>query len=341
MSGLNWLHLSDWHQKGPHFDFGRDVVRKALIRDIRERAERINPSLEQVDFVVFSGDLSFNGKPDEYKAAQAHLLDPMLDAVGLKPKADQKADHLFIVPGNHDLDRDIVFDKDCAPVGLQKPLASPEEVETWLKDDRKFGRVIEPFEAYRKFVAGYTGQKSPDYASFLPMTTADGKDIALLGLNSAWMCARNKDAKDKINDYGYTLVGEPQIRDKLEEVTNKFALRIAVLHHPIEWLAEFDRLRIKFLLRNKFDFILSGHEHCPQVEMLHSTLGKCIIIPAGASYERRIANDPRYTNAYNFVHLDFDDGRGVVYLRKWSDPTDEWVADHESYTNGEYPFSFR
>ena len=337
MAGLCWLHLSDWHQKGP--DFSRGVVRDALIKDIRKRAERIDSSLEQVDFVVFSGDLSFSGKPIEYKAAQEHLLDPMLEAVGLKPKADQKADHLFIIPGNHDLDRDIVYDKDCAPVGLQKPLASPDEVATWLTDDRKFSRVIEPFEAYRKFVAGYTGQDSPDYASLLPMK-AGGKDIVLLGLNSAWMCARNKDAKGEINDYGYALVGEPQIRHKLEEVT-KAALRIAVLHHPIEWLAEFDRLRIKSLLRNKFDFILSGHEHCPQVEMLHSTLGKCIIIPAGASYERRIASDPRYTNAYNFVHLDFDDGRGVVYLRKWNDPKDEWGADHDSYTNGEYPFSFR
>ncbi len=35
MSGITWIHLSDWHQKGPDFD--RQVVRDALIKDLRER----------------------------------------------------------------------------------------------------------------------------------------------------------------------------------------------------------------------------------------------------------------------------------------------------------------
>ena len=55
MSGITWIHLSDWHQKGP--DFNRKVVRDALIKDLRERTN-IDPILEQVDFVVFSGDLA-------------------------------------------------------------------------------------------------------------------------------------------------------------------------------------------------------------------------------------------------------------------------------------------
>jgi hypothetical protein len=66
--------------------------------------------------------------------------------------------------------------------------------------------------------------------------------------------------------------------------------------------------------------VLRGHEHQPQVSVVHGTGGDCVIIPAGASYERRTAKDPRYTNAYNLVHLDFETGQGVVYLRRWSDP---------------------
>jgi hypothetical protein len=37
MSGITWLHLSDWHQKGKDFD--RRVVRDALIRDIEDRTK--------------------------------------------------------------------------------------------------------------------------------------------------------------------------------------------------------------------------------------------------------------------------------------------------------------
>ena len=57
MTGLTWLHLSDWHQKGSEFD--RQVVFSALLKDIRERT-KINPELEKINFVVFSGDVAFS-----------------------------------------------------------------------------------------------------------------------------------------------------------------------------------------------------------------------------------------------------------------------------------------
>jgi hypothetical protein len=86
---ITWLHLSDWHQKGS--DFGRTIVRDALIKDLRDR-KQIAPELANVDFVVFSGDLAFSGAAAEYEAAQKELLDPVLDAVGVG------RDRLIIVP---------------------------------------------------------------------------------------------------------------------------------------------------------------------------------------------------------------------------------------------------
>jgi hypothetical protein len=71
MSGLTWLHLSDWHQKSTDFD--RRVVRDALIRDI-ERRTTINLALSKIDFIVFSGDMAFSGKSEEYLAAKVELL---------------------------------------------------------------------------------------------------------------------------------------------------------------------------------------------------------------------------------------------------------------------------
>ena len=44
MTGLTWLHLSDWHQAERKFD--RKVVCDALIKDIKERGE-INPDLRK------------------------------------------------------------------------------------------------------------------------------------------------------------------------------------------------------------------------------------------------------------------------------------------------------
>ena len=100
MAGLTWLHLSDWHQKGPDFD--RKVVRDALIEDLRTASRRLSSSLTQVDFVVFSGDTAFFGKPEEFVTARQNLFDPVLAALGLPPE------RLFMVPGNHDLNRNTI-----------------------------------------------------------------------------------------------------------------------------------------------------------------------------------------------------------------------------------------
>jgi len=331
MSGITWIHLSDWHQKGPDFD--RQVVRDALIKDLRERTS-IDPILELVDFVVFSGDLAYNGESDEYETARRELLDPVLEVVGIKPETEQKADRLFIVPGNHDLSRECIYE--MLPPQLQKTLVSDELVQKWLTDDRKRARVLEPFEAYRKFVSGYTGQDSPNYASILRLK-AGNRQIALLGLNSAWMCARNKNEQGEVNDYGFTLVGEPQVHDALAEIADA-DLRIAILHHPFDSQAKFDRNHIEARLERECHFILRGHEHNPRVRCIHSTDGEHITIPAGSSYNRRIVEDTRYINAYNLVHLDFESGKGMVYLRRWSDSQNSWIEDNDSYSGGKFTF---
>ena len=94
MAGITWLHLSDWHQQGK--DFHQQVIRDALLEDIRNRAS-INPDLAKIDFLVFSGDVAFSGQAEEYQAAIKFLFDPLLAASKLDPN------RLFIIPGNHDL----------------------------------------------------------------------------------------------------------------------------------------------------------------------------------------------------------------------------------------------
>jgi hypothetical protein len=324
MSELTWLHLSDWHQKGADFD--RKVVRDALIGDIRDRAARIDHGLARVDFVCFSGDLAFSGQPDEYQAAREYLFDPVLKALDLDPG------RLFIVPGNHDLSRDHIYE--MLPPELQRPLDSDELVQKWLGDDGRRKRMLEPFDAFRSFVAGYTGHADADYASVLRLTLGNTQ-VALLGLNSALMCARHKDEKGGIDDARRLIVGELQIYDRLAEIKDA-DIKIAVMHHPFDWLSEFDRNRIEDRLRRACHFVLHGHEHRPKVQVTFGTGGDCVVIPAGASYDRRIAENPRYTNAYNLVRLNLANGTGRIYLRRWSEPRNAWIPDTDTHEGGTF-----
>jgi tetratricopeptide (TPR) repeat protein len=151
------------------------------------------------------------------------------------------------------------------------------------------------------------------------------------------MCGRYKEADGKINDYGKLIIGEPQIYNVLKQASNT-DLRLAIIHHPFDWLIEDDRNRVEDRLKKECHFILCGHVHVPRVEIVTGTQGNYIIIPAGASYERRTATNPRYVNAYNFVHLDFENNQGVVYLRSWSDRQSEWREDVDTYPEGKKEF---
>jgi formylglycine-generating enzyme required for sulfatase activity/predicted phosphodiesterase len=325
MNGLTWLHLSDWHQKGPDFD--RAVVRDALLRDVRERA-KIDPALADVDFVIFSGDVAWQGNAEEFQAARENLFEPVLKELALLPK------DLFLVPGNHDLSREHI--QEMLPDALKKPLESDEQVQKWLLDEKRRSRVLEPFEAYANFVAGFSGQKSAAYASsgqfFVGKTT-----VGILCLNSAWMCGRNTNAKGEVNDLACLTVGEPQIHDALAAIKSA-DVRLAVLHHPFPWLAEFDRNRVEERLKQECHFILYGHEHQPKFNLTHGPSGECAIIPAGPCYLRRIPEQPRYSNSCNLVHLDFLTGRGTVFFRRWSEQQNKWLGDVDSCFGGKFSF---
>src|SRR3972149_9474807 len=97
MTKLGWLHLSDVHmQKDDEFD--RGVVIDSLVEDIRNRCqEGLQP-----EFIVFSGDVAYHGRDDEYQFAVEHFFEPLLKATNLSQK------ELFLVPGNHDVDWEII-----------------------------------------------------------------------------------------------------------------------------------------------------------------------------------------------------------------------------------------
>nr|VFJ45519.1 MAG: Calcineurin-like phosphoesterase [Candidatus Kentron sp. FM]VFJ49206.1 MAG: Calcineurin-like phosphoesterase [Candidatus Kentron sp. FM]VFK10023.1 MAG: Calcineurin-like phosphoesterase [Candidatus Kentron sp. FM] len=330
MTTLTWLHLSDWHQKVGDFD--QRIVRDALIADIRAR-ERIDPALEQVDFIIFSGDLARGGEKVEFKAARENLLEPVLATVGLGPE------RLFIVPGNHDFPRALL---DKLPAELRKSPGDNLSVQGYLVDGKRRKLALKPFKGYRSFVSRYTKQDSPDYASVLCLATRDGQTkVALLGLNSAWMCARTfvrgKGGQERSDDERRLVVGEPQIQAALEKTADA-DIRIAVLHHPFEWLAKFDRGIVEARLERECHFILHGHEHEPKAKTVRGAGGgDCAIIPAGACFSGRVVGDIRHVSAYNWVHLDLTAGKGMVYFRQWNESHGKWIAGIFINDDGKFP----
>ena len=325
MVGVTWLHLSDWHQNGMQFD--RRVVRDALKEDIENRSA-LSEKLSTVDFVVFSGDLSYRGKSEEFQKAREQLLDPLLEACG----QSQNPDRFFIVPGNHDSDRDS-FNQWQKEFWDSCFLNSYDCLTECLEQVESRERILEPFQAFTSFVQDYNGQDLPNYGSVRILNIRD-KKIALFGINSALACGRhiNEESKE-IDDRGFVFVGEPQIYDRLSSISDA-DIKIAVLHHTFDWLNGNDLDRVRRRLMEKFDFILQGHQHKQDVSIINGLIGSSTIIPAGASYNHPTLKDPQPTYAYNFVHFDFDSRNFTVFLRRWSETRKKWVEDVNSYEHG-------
>jgi len=242
---------------------------------------------------------------------------------------DLEPDRLFIVPGNHDLDRGAF---ELLPAAVLESFTSESQIQEWLTNEKKRNRLLEPFDAYDQFVKPFANGNLSAYSSLLT-SDIEGNRIALLGINSAWMCGRHTDDKGEVDDYGKLAVGEPQVHEYLEHIKDAH-VRIAVMHHPFEWLMDIDRCRIEERLGKACHFILCGHQHVSQVKVIKGTPGDCVTIPAGSCYDRRTPGDPRYSNAYNFVHLDFETGTGTVYLRGWNDRQDQWLKDQGAQKDG-------
>ena len=107
------------------------------------------------------------------------------------------------------------------------------------------------------------------------MIEVAGISIGVLQLNTAWAAGQDNEL----------LAGEAQVRQALDEAADAF-LRIALVHHPLEDLAEVDRVRLRSLLGSPggVHFLLRGHLHHPSTVVGTSPDGELVELAAGATY---------------------------------------------------------
>ena len=320
MSKITWLHLSDLHfRKGEKHSWDENIVLRALLVDVQEQ---IMTSALRPDFAIVSGDIAFQGAADEYALAR-QFFDDLLKAIDL-PKS-----RLFIVPGNHDVNRQAITRGAATIASSLDNRQAVEEVLT-VAADRSL--IFRKFDHYASFVNDYfegTLAFDDEHYFYVHCFGLANRRVAVLGLNSAWLAMSDKDRNQ-------LLLGERQVRTALTAARDA-DLRLAVMHHPFDWLQDFDRYDVESLLCNGCHFVLHGHMHQTGLLQVRTPDTEAMLIAAGACYETR-----QYPNSYNFVQLDFSAGRGTTHLRMYSDRRGGfWSKDVLNYHNvkdGSYTF---
>ncbi len=317
MNDVTWLHLSDFH-----FNIraknDSEIVLERLLDDIRDCISCYSLNL---NFIIISGDIAFSGKTEEYDLA-AKFFDKLLTITGLTP------DYLFMVPGNHDVDRNEITELSSKITNFE----SRKEVNRFLDCEKDLRNVLSKLKNYQNFLGKYQAETQEIIDNgqyfYVKHININENDVAILCLNSSWASGPD-DKKGKL------IVGDRQIIDSIKQ-SDEADLRLAVLHHPLDWLKEFDLKSTRNNLLKKCMFVLHGHNHNSDfIKELGPSAG-VIKIAAGAAYESR-----DYPNSYNFVTVNLQDRNGKIYFRTYAEDGEYWTKNvmiSKEMDNGIYEF---
>ena len=298
---LTWLHVSDFHFKDDD-PYDRDVVLNSLISAVEEKVQ-----LRDIcpDCIFVTGDIAHSGREQEYAAA-SDFFDKLRKVTALDKN------RLFIVPGNHDVDRN-------KGKGLDRSLSSEGESVDFFGLEHpqyhfaKLGAFCRWFNNYFEGVQEFPSRSTCQTQEI----DVRGIRIGIVAINSALFSLDQ-------NDHGKLWIGRRCLDEAIEKLNGLSPhLRIALIHHPLEWLHEDERSNIQAKLSNNVDCILRGHLHEAESGARITSTTSVLHIAAGAAYQSR-----QYPNRAFFVHIDLDTSEARIHPIRYEDrPQEVWTTD--------------
>ena len=275
----SWLHVSDFHFKsGDPYD--RDVVLRALVRSVEE----FRGHGRQPDLIFATGDVAHSGQESEYQVA-SQFFDALCAAAGVNKR------RLYVIPGNHDIDR-------ALGIGLARTIGTREEADTYFGPSIPKPHITQKQRAFQKWYDQYSDgiRTFPNTSTCgsVEVVETEGLKIGILLINSSLFCQGD-------DDHAKLWIGRRCLDAAVEELRKLGAqLKIALIHHPLDWLHEAERSNVRTVLQSNVDLILRGHLHETNVEAVAGAMGTALHLAAGAAYQtRRWPNRALYASFQN------------------------------------------
>lgn len=320
------LHISDIHFKFPICTTKNDAdrpFRTMMVQDVKDQVKTLGP----VDAILVTGDIANRADPGEYKEAFMWLKE-LAEAGGCPHPQEQ----IFVVPGNHDIDR-LIITKKPAIKNVQHAIktASDSKREGVLQeqffDDTTGQTLFEPLAAYNDFAKFFGCQVyTPDrlcWEQDLPLE--EGIVLRLHGLTSTLLSGAVQ-ASGSQNDIEGDLYLSPlqTVFDPAEGVIN-----LVMSHHPPSWLL--DHNKVEDAVRGRAALHLFGHEHRQRIQREHQYMR----FNAGAVTPNRY--EPDWEPGYNLINLAVVEGEEnkmslniETHILKWQTNPDGYVPKLDS-----------
>ena len=324
---LTFLHLSDLHFENSKWKDGK-LVFDALIKDLEQlrREEGLKP-----DIILFSGDLVNAGAENaDLDALNQKIVIPLLSTTDL-PK-----DKLIVCPGNHDIDREIVRKQPIVQTGLLQTLKDRASCNDFFDSQPRdhapnfhFARM----EAFSRYSARFGEANRINHTAFFEsfVIPFEKTKIGIVALNTAWLSTGEPDDRDR----GTLIIPERAIDEAIADLSD-CSFKVAIFHHPLDYLAEHNRFDCKGLLLKNFNLVCTGHLHRSMPESVRSPIGQSICSEGGALYASR-----SYHNGYCFITFDLDTRRVDFIHRRWEDsPASKFAEDNGVSDHGRSSFDW-
>lgn len=301
-----FLHISDLHYR-PDWHEEIELVSSEFIKDITAQMK----NFENL-YLAFSGDLVLEGADSEqYSAFKANFA-TALDSAGI-PR-----DRRICSPGNHDISQTALKPL----LVMQNGFISVIEDEQTFNDQlpqlsesifsSKFDNYVSCEAKFAKYTCCHSGLGGAGW------DLENG--IGLYCLNTA-LCSFGglKDSQEKtISDKERLLIDTRSLYKWIAETSS--TMRILVMHHPPEWLADWARIELEKIIAKEFQLILSGHTHRDLAVFSSHGFGGALHCFAPPLFTRKSG-----FLGYAFVIVDTDNRAFEVVYRQWT-PKHKFVA---------------
>ncbi|MBX3743653.1 MAG: metallophosphoesterase [Akkermansiaceae bacterium] len=315
-STIRWLHLSDFHVGKD--DYAGYKMFDYIIAHVKQRKdEGFTP-----DFIFVTGDLANKGLESEYTDFWLGFMDVLQDAVG-----NDIVGRTFVVPGNHDVDRDLnqAFGRDEMLAASSKHF---DPTERGLKARQMLIPRFQAFDSSDQTLA--KGAFTSMAGAFSSVLTLRDKKVGIAGINTAWLC------KDEHDD-GKLTPGKGMVEQALNAIKDAH-LRIVLGHHPLDWLLPAEQKSIKSLFGQNGVIYLHGHLHDEWAEPTYGGGHQFLAIQSGAAFQAR--EREKWRNGLVWGEADLDTTEIRLQPRRWISDQQSWVpatdAFHEYHRSGDW-----
>lgn len=319
------LHLSDLHlDQNKNYEFN-EFLKPALLQDVEE-----HHNFRKIDLVIISGDIVNQGGKSfgDITKGFRFFVDNFINDLNSILKLD--IEKFILTIGNHDIERE--KDDEMDEAGVLSKLNNVDAINAFIELNKidRFEKIerIRSFKNFEKefYSAVKCENLQTNFATNF-ILEIDKLKIGVSCLNSSWRCYSKSDKNNLI-------IGEKQIIEAKNFIKDT-DIKIAVFHHPMDWLMELESKIIEPILTSEYNLVFNGHVHSADTRFINNFYGNVFVSIGSGTLSQGIRSDNGECRpGFTLLDYDLDDSTIMCKYRRYNHNQKKFVTNSDKGNDG-------